>query len=185
MYIYTYRRAFLYTHAFLFSPKIAQHSSGSSRRTFQHKSYMVFFKEEITNFQLSYFEKTCAALDSEKEMQYYCRDVFRNGKDALDRITLDLTHRYMFDTKYRVPRWGLVDIPHDLIDQCAARILAKVVVLHRLQAEEETRRQAEESFRAMDYYFLTFPIIELASLLYMGPIFWGRYGKSACKFECS
>lgn len=105
---------------------------------------MVFFKEEITNFQLAYFEKTCAALDSEKEMQYYCRDVFRNGKDALDRITLDLTHRYMFDTKYKVPRWGLVDIPHDLIDQCAARILAKVVVLRRLQAEEETRRQAEE-----------------------------------------
>lgn len=41
------------------------------------------------------------------------------------------------------------------------------------------------SATCMDHFFFTFPIIELASLLYMGPIFWGRYGKSACKFECS
>ena len=115
---------------------------------------MVFLKEEIRAFNYAYFENACAALDSENEMKYYCRDVFRNGmvpeldKDAFDRIILDLAHRYMFDTKHKVPRWGLVSIPHDLIDQCAARILAKVVVFRRPQAEKEARRQAEESFRA-------------------------------------
>ena len=49
----------------------------------------------------------------------------------------------MFDTKYEVPKWGLVDIPHNLIDQCADRILSKVVVLRRPQTKDEARRQAE------------------------------------------
>ena len=40
---------------------------------------MAFFKEEISAFNIAYFENTCAALDSENGMQYYCRDVFKRG----------------------------------------------------------------------------------------------------------
>ena len=80
-------------------------------------------------------------------MHHFCRDtVLRTkgsvpdlDKDALDRITLELTHRYMFDTKYKVGRWGIVLIPEALIDEYAARMLAKVVVRRGPQAEEEAQ----------------------------------------------
>ena len=38
--------------------------------------------------------------------------------------------------------------PHDLLNECAHRILAKVVVLRRPQAEDDARRHAEERIRA-------------------------------------
>ena len=116
---------------------------------------MAFFKEEIRAFNIAYFDNTCAALDSEKGMQYFCRDVFKQGivpdldKEALDIITRDLTHRFMYDTSKKRSRWGLVSIPHDLLTQCAERILAKVVVRRRPkeEAEDEARRKAEEAER--------------------------------------
>jgi len=108
---------------------------------------MVFFQEEIAQFNLAYFENICNLLDTEKGMHHFCRDtVLRTkgsvpdlDKDALDRITLELTHRYMFDTKYKVGRWGIVLIPEALIDEYAARMLAKVVVRRGPQAEEEAQ----------------------------------------------
>jgi len=88
-------------------------------------------------FQLAFFENICNLLDTENGMKYYLRDTFQKGivpnldKDALDRITVDLKHRYMFDTKHKISRWGMVEIPETLIYTYADRILAKVVV-HRL-----------------------------------------------------
>ena len=77
-------------------------------------------------------------------MHLFCRATFLrtkgivpdSDKDALYRITLELTHWYMFDTKYKVGRWGIVLIPEALIDEYAARMLAKVVVRRGPQAEE-------------------------------------------------
>lgn len=113
----------------------------------------MFFKEEIIPFQLAYFENICNLLDTEKSMRHFCRDVFLRtkgivpdlDKDALGYITLDLEHRYMFDTKYKFDRWGFVQIPRGLIDEYAGHILTKVVVCRRTKVEEEARRQAERA----------------------------------------
>lgn len=114
---------------------------------------MVFFKEEINEFNLAYFEKTCASLELENAIQYYCRDTFRKGipkldEDVLKLITLDLEHRYMYDTRLKRSKWGHVSIPRELLDDCAKRILAKVVVFRRLQADEMSRTHASERLRA-------------------------------------
>jgi hypothetical protein len=111
---------------------------------------MVFFKEELRQFQRNFFVRAFSALDTEKGMKYYCRDTFLGtkgivpelDKDALARITHGLRVQYMFETKNKIGRWGIVDVPEALIDECAGRILAKVVVRRPLQAEEEARRQA-------------------------------------------
>ena len=95
----------------------------------------MFFKEEISAFNVAYFGEMCAALESEGAMQCYCRDTFRryrglvpdSDKDALELIVLDLTHKYMYDTRLKRSKWGLMSIPHDLLNECADRILAKVV----------------------------------------------------------
>ena len=113
---------------------------------------MVFFKEEIRAFNIAYFENTCTALDSEKGMQYFCRDVFKKGivpdldKEALDIITHDLTCRYMYDTSLNRLKWGPVSIPHDLLNECAEQILAKVVVKRRPPAEEIIRTEAARNY---------------------------------------
>lgn len=114
---------------------------------------MVFYKEEINAFNIAYFEKLCAALDSENDMKNYCRDTFRvrkglvpdSDKDALDLIVLDLTHKFMYDTSVKRSKWGLMSIPHDLLNECADRILAK---LRCPQAEEIIR--AEAARKAME-----------------------------------
>lgn len=113
---------------------------------------MVFFKEEIHAFNLAYFEKLYASLESENAMQYYCRDTFRKGivpeldEDVLKLIILDLEHRYMYDTRFKRSKWGHVSIPQNLLN-CANRILAKVVVFRRLQADEMSRCHATERLR--------------------------------------
>lgn len=96
---------------------------------------MVFFKEEINAFNIAFFENVCAALDSENETKNYCRDTFRIrkglvpdlDKDALQLIVLGLTHGYLYETRLKRSKWGLMSIPHDLLNECADRILAKVV----------------------------------------------------------
>ena len=95
-------------------------------------------------------------------MEYYCRDTFLGtkgiipelDKDALARITHGLRVQYMFDTKNKIGRWGCVDIPEVLIDECARRIFAKVIMRRPLQdearrhaarkAKEEAARKAKE-----------------------------------------
>ena len=121
---------------------------------------MVFFKEEIAAFNIAYFDKLCAALDSESEIRYYCRDTFpsRKGlvpdsdKDALELITLVPTHRYMYDTRLKRSKWGLMSTPHDLLDECADRILAKVVgtAAARKAMEEAERKATEEATRRFE-----------------------------------
>ena len=116
---------------------------------------MVFFTEEIEKFNRAYFHNMCAALDTETGMHHFCRDTFLRtkgivpelDKDALDCITLDLKHRYMFDTKYKVSRWGFVQIPEALIEEYAAQILDKVVLRRGPQAEEEAQRQVARKAR--------------------------------------
>jgi len=109
---------------------------------------MLFSKEEIRGFTRAFFENTCAALDTENGMKYYLRDTFKNGIvpnldiDALDRITVDLKHRYMFDTKHKISRWDMVQIPETLMNTYVDRILARVVVHRPCQVEVEARRQA-------------------------------------------
>jgi hypothetical protein len=53
----------------------------------------------------------------------------------------------MYDTSLKRLKWGPISIPHDLLNECAERILAKVVVIGRPKedAEDEARRQAEEA----------------------------------------
>jgi hypothetical protein len=83
-------------------------------------------------------------------MEYYCRDTFLGtkgiipelDKDALARITHGLRVQYMFDTKNKIGRRGCVDIPEALIDECARRIFAKVIMRRLLQTEDEARRHA-------------------------------------------
>lgn len=64
------------------------------------------------------------------------------------KILLSVSGLDLFDTKYKVGRWGIVQIPEALIDEYAGRILSKVVAHRRPQAEEEAQRQAEASRRA-------------------------------------
>ena len=109
----------------------------------------MFFREEIPQFQKTYFDNICTALDTEKGMFCYCRDTFlrTNGivpkidKDALGIIASNLEFRYMFDTKLKCDRWGFVQVLRLLIDECAERILAKVVVRRGPQSEEEAGRE--------------------------------------------
>ncbi len=113
---------------------------------------MVFFKEEINAFNHTFFDNACCALDTEKGMNFYCRDTFwgtkgivpNSDKDALARITHGLRVQYMFETKNKIGRWGIVDVPEALIDECAGRIFAKVIVRRPLQTEEEAARKAME-----------------------------------------
>lgn len=69
-------------------------------------------------FNLAYFENICILLDTEKGMHTFSRATFLrtkgivpdSDKDALYRITLQLMHRYMFDTKYKAGRWGIGEL---------------------------------------------------------------------------
>lgn len=79
-------------------------------------------------------------------MLYYCNILPKSDRYVLDRITIDLTRRYMLDAK---PIRGIVEIPQGLIDNYADLIFAKVVVRRRRHAEEESCRQSEASRRAI------------------------------------
>jgi hypothetical protein len=89
-------------------------------------------------------------------MAFYCRDTFlgTNGivpqldTDAIARITHGLRVQYMFETNKKSGRWGIVDVPEALIDECAGRIFAKVIVRRPLQTEEIIR--AEAARKAME-----------------------------------
>lgn len=96
----------------------------------------------------AYFEDICTSLDSEESMRDFCSDTFedsivpKSDKKALELITLDLKHRYMFDAKSKVERWGLVQSPQGLIDKYADRILAKVVKKRTLDAKKSKTKRA-------------------------------------------
>jgi hypothetical protein len=90
----------------------------------------------------AYFETIYTTLHSEDGMDVYCRDTFKNGivpnsdKDARDLIALDLHHRYLFDARDKMEKWGIVQMPNGLIDEYADRILAKVASKRSLDAKK-------------------------------------------------
>jgi len=53
----------------------------------------------------------------------------------------------MYDTRLKRSKWGLVEIPYDLLNECADRILAKVVVLRSCEDEEIIRAEAARKAR--------------------------------------
>ena len=100
-------------------------------------------------FNEAYFDEMCAALESENAMQCFCRDTFRrhrglvpdSDKEALDFIVLALTHSFMFERLNKL-KWGLMPVPVAILNECAGKILAKVVLLRRPPAEEIIRAEA-------------------------------------------
>ena len=111
----------------------------------------------------AYFEDICTSLDSEEGMRDFCRDTFEDAvvpkshKKALGLIALDLKHRYMFDAKSKVERWGNVQSPQGLIDKYADRILAKVVKKRTLDAKKSgTKKKASVKIENFDFDWETY-----------------------------
>ena len=105
----------------------------------------------------AYFEDICTSLDSEEGMRDFCRDTFedavvpKSDKKALELITLDLKHRYLFDAKSKIERWGLVQSPQSLIDKYADRILAKLVKKNTLDAKKSSGDKKKASIKKDEF----------------------------------
>lgn len=104
----------------------------------------------------AYFQGIYTTLDTDQGLDAYCRDTFKDGivphsdKDAIDIIALDLHRRYLLDAKEKMEKWGIVQMPHALIDEYADRILAKVRRL--CEGKKASAKKDESTINWEDYW---------------------------------
>jgi hypothetical protein len=105
----------------------------------------------------AYFQGIYTTLDTDQGLDAYCRDTFKNGivpdsnKDATDIIALDLHRRYLLDAKDKMEKWGIVQMPHALIDEYADRILAKIVANKRRLCKVNKKASAKKDDSAINW----------------------------------